>query len=102
MTVMTITGSSWFVGARSRVHKWHHWELEPLVHWLDWLEPGSRYEWRWGFVVDNGNDDNDDNGDGNYNDDNDGNDGDDNNDDDDNDDNDDDDDDNDVNDFNDG
>ena len=42
-------GSSWFVGARPGIHKRHHRKPEPLVNWVDGLEPCARYERRWPF-----------------------------------------------------
>ena len=42
-------GSSWFMGARPGIHKRHHREPEPLVNWMDGLEPCARYERRWPF-----------------------------------------------------
>ena len=42
-------GSSWFMGARPGIHKRHHREPEPLVNWVDGLEPCARYERRWPF-----------------------------------------------------
>ena len=48
---MVIVGSPWFLGARAGVHQRHHWEPQPLVDWMDWLEPCPRHErrWRWSW-----------------------------------------------------
>ena len=51
VTSMVIVGSPWFLGARAGVHQRHHWEPQPLVDWVDWLEPCPRHErrWRWSW-----------------------------------------------------